>query len=241
MYICKKKTNMSLVDFAYQTVQTILNKNSRAVLSPERFNILATQSQYRYFANLSNEYRDVLNKKRLRRDAIGVQDIEEQLSRYLSSYEIGTTGGKVSGFSVPTDFAFFTKQPITYDNNIEVAEVPLGESAYFKTNLVAPTLNYPQYKKIGQIINLYPSMEDNKLEVLYYRNPVPPKWTYNLVVDDALFNPSAADYADFDISERRIDNIILDILEASGLHLRDVMEVQVAQALKNSIYAKDKQ
>lgn len=230
---------MSLINYAYQAVQTILNKNSRGVLTPERFNTLAKQAQIRYFSNLSNEYRDALNKLKLRRGGIEFQALEEELIRYMEDYSIGSTGNPVSGFTMPSDFAFFTKTPIFY-NETEVAQIPLGEYGYYKAGIVAPSTTYPQYKKVGTTISLYPSLEDNLLDVFYYRNPLTPKWTYNTVGGSPLFNPSAVDYQDLDIPEHRVDDLIIDILELSGLHLRDQMPVQVAEALKNANYTQDK-
>jgi len=227
---------MDRINFIYQTVQTILNKNSIGVLSPERFNVLAPMAQITVVSNYINEYRNALNKKRINRGGIDVHELETAIARYLVPVTLTVTAGKTT---FPEDLSFLPNDFLFVDGSV-VPEIPIGSYAAYTTGIVAPSLTYPQCKIFGTEIHLFPTAIA-EVELHYYRRPIPPKWTYEVVGTDAVFNPSASDYADIDVYENWVSDVILNILELAGLHLRDQLTVQVADVLKQLEYRKDAQ
>lgn len=229
---------MSLINYAYEAVQSILNKNSRGVISPERFNLFVRNAQNEIFSNLNNKYRAALNKKRGGRAVnINVGDLETQLAKYLVSINPTIIAGEID---IPTDFAFFPETFLFYSGQ-EVSEIPMDQYNYYISGIVAPSVNYPQVKVFQNKLKIFPNTISSNVEMHYFRQPKTPKWTYTLVGGQALFNSSAGDYQDLDVYEHRLTDIITGVLELAGVHIRDQIVVQVSEALKQAGYVKDNQ
>ena len=67
----------------------------------------------------------------------------------------------------------------------------------------------------------------------YIRYPLDPKWTYvsNSPTDsDPIFNQSAVDFQDFELPESDFTNLVLKILQYSGVSIRESEIVQAAKS-----------
>lgn len=224
----------SKINYVYETVQTILNKNSRGILSPERFNLLCRLAQNGVYADIINQYRNSLNKKRTGRQGVEYQDLEKSLSHYLKTDTLTVVDGEIS---VPNDFSFAPKEYL-FLNGTEVADIPTDQYSYFIKGIVEPSATYPQSKRFGDKIKIFPSATES-VDIVYYRTQIIPKWTYTVVGDNALFDPSKSDYQDLDIPDQVLSNVITKILEQSGVHIRDAVAIQTAEQTQQAEYTKD--
>ena len=85
---------------------------------------------------------------------------------------------------------------------------------------------YPGYCDENNYRYIKPSTLLGSITVNYIRNVVAPKWTYTVVGEDPLYNPSASDHQDFEL-ELSETNLVIEILKLSGVTIR---EPEVAQA-----------
>ena len=77
------------------------------------------------------------------------------------------------------------------------------------------------------------------MTLVYVRNVADPKWTYNMVADNPIFNPSAGDYKDFEIAPEDEPNLVLEILKLAGLTIREPEITQAAIGLDTAEFQKE--
>ena len=58
--------------------------------------------------------------------------------------------------------------------------------------------------------------------MVYVRELADPKWTYEVIGQDPVFNPSASDYQDFELPIEEAPNLISIILQMAGVSIRDL-------------------
>jgi len=94
--------------------------------------------------------------------------------------------------------------------------------------LTAPSNSFPAYAQEGSLMTVYPSTIDEQGAVLvqYLRYPKDPKWTYiSLERGEPVFNPSAADYQDFELPIEDEPLLVTKILQYAGLSIREAQVV----------------
>jgi hypothetical protein len=66
----------------------------------------------------------------------------------------------------------------------------------------------------------------------YVRYPVDPKWTYVQLSagTDPMFDGSASDYQDFELPKSDFANLVIKILQYSGISIREADIVQAAKS-----------
>ena len=101
-----------------------------------------------------------------------------------------------------------------------------------KSTLTSPTATYPAYSLEESSLSLYPEEIENTGQVVaqYIRYPKDPKWTYvSLFGGEPSFDQSQSDFQDFELPMEAEEQVILKILQYSGLSLREYQIYQAAQ------------
>lgn len=113
------------------------------------------------------------------------------------------------------------------------------------SNLTAPSTTFPAYVlsesdsvDAGEIVAVYPISITTPGSVIiqYTRYPKAPKWTYADVPTadgEPLFDPTQADYQDFELPEADAVPLVLKILEYAGLSIREVQVAEIAAKLED--------
>ncbi len=94
--------------------------------------------------------------------------------------------------------------------------------------LTAPSNSFPAYTQEGVLMTAYPNTLDEQGAVFaqYLRYPKDPKWTYiSLERGEPVFNPSAADYQDFELPIEDEPLLVTKILQYAGLSIREAQVV----------------
>ena len=99
------------------------------------------------------------------------------------------------------------------------------------SNLTAPTEKYPVYVDVNGFITVKPASITGALDFLYIRKPKDPNWTYTVIGEDLLFNGSALDYQDFEMSDEDTPLLVIEILKLAGVTIREAEVSQVAQSI----------
>ena len=68
------------------------------------------------------------------------------------------------------------------------------------------------------------------MSIYYTRYPVDPKWTYNMFTGDPLFDNSAPDYQDFELTRADFNDLVIKICLYAGVNIR---ENEVVAAMTN--------
>lgn len=90
--------------------------------------------------------------------------------------------------------------------------------------LTSPSNSFPAYTQEASLMTVYPSTINEQGAVLaqYLRYPKDPKWTYiSLDRGEPVFNPSAADYQDFELPIEDEPLLVTKILQYAGLSIRE--------------------
>ena len=101
------------------------------------------------------------------------------------------------------------------------------------SNLTSPSLIYPAYTNIGDVMTIYPETIQGygAVKADYFRYPKVPKWTYiTLSNGEPVFDSSQPDYQDFEIPLEDEYKIVTKILEYCGIVIRDIQVSQFGTA-----------
>ena len=113
--------------------------------------------------------------------------------------------------------------------------------------LTTPSIDFPAYVVNGNTITIYPaevcaanplvngigigSVNNIFMMCQYIRYPLDPKWTYSLITgQEPVFDQSQADYQDFELPTDSFADLILRILQYSGVSIREIDVTNYATA-----------
>jgi len=222
-----------MINEVRNTVLSILSKDNRGYITPFEFNLFAKQAQREIFENYMEEYSRAYVKRIARMHGEGYTDIPKRISESLDIFHTDATL-VYSGDHFITPANMYLLDRLTYNNTLEIEKVTHGKILnLLSSNLTAPTVSYPvyTYDEVGVLV--YPNSITSNVSASYLRFPADPKWTYVAMGpgdSDPLFNPSAADYQDFEIGSDDFTLLVVKILGYCGVSIREAEVVQVAKA-----------
>jgi hypothetical protein len=214
---------------------SIINKDNNGFITPEEFNSFAKQAQLEVF----NQYFIDFKKSKLEdfkgMESSGYSDITKQMDQtidYFSKNVLLTYDAVSQTFAMPEGWYLLNA---LYYNQKEIEHVD-QRNVYklLQSNLTAPNILYPAYVMQGDNMTIYPLSITSGVETYYVRFPKDPKWTYTLVNGSPLFNQSALDYQDFELSTQDFPTLVVKICEYAGTSIRE-QEV-VAAAKQEEVY-----
>ena len=249
------------VNTVYTTVLSVLNKEQRGYLTPYEFNQIAAQTQLdifeKYFIDLDAQLRITQNDFDYSNSLNNLDDVVSTFRCFGPCAAVTTTAGK---FSLPitdtlsgktivyndqpssTEFAFYrlgtvnVNPPAINSKPIEIER--LQRNPFYnidKSDLTAPSLNYPVYLYEGQKIYIKPTLnsigEALSIQASFLRKPRNPVWGFTIgAVGQYIYDPATSVSVDFEISSNDQTELILQILKYAGVVVRDPQIVQAASA-----------
>lgn len=222
-----------MINEVRNTVLSIISKDNRGYITPFEFNLFAKQAQLEIFEQYIYSYSNAIVKENARLHGEGYADIPKKISDVLDTFFIKAsltyTG---SEFTPPTDYYFVDK--LIYNNSVEIEEVSHRKILnLISSNLTAPTVAYPVYTLDNNGFNVYPTSITSNVQIDYIRYPLDPKWTYiatSATDSDPLFYPSAPDYQDFELPKSDFSNLVIKILQYSGVSIREADVIKAAKS-----------
>lgn len=222
-----------MINDVRNTVLSIISKDNRGFITPFEFNLFAKQAQLEIFGQYMYNYSNAINKQNARMHGEGYTDIPKNMAEVIdtfsvftaTTYNIGT-----SKFNFPSDYFFLEK--LVYNNSTEIEKVSHRKILNLvNSNLTAPTTKYPVYTMDQNGLLVYPTTITSNVTIQYLRYPKDPNWTYSTTpLGDPLFNPGAATYQDFELPLDDFANLVIKILEYSGISIREQDVVSAAKA-----------
>ena len=222
-----------MINQVRNTVLSIISKENRGYITPLEFNLFAKQAQLEIFEQYIYSYSTSIVKQNARLHGEGYSDIPRRISEVIDTfYKVAALVHTGTEFTPPTDYYFINK--LIYNNSVEVEKVSHNKILnLISSNLTTPTVAYPVYTIDDTGFVVYPTTITSNMTIGYIRYPVDPKWTYiatSLTDSDPLFNESAADYQDFELPKSDFVNLVLKILQYSGVSIREAEIVQAAKS-----------
>ena len=233
---------MISVDTVYQRVLALVNKEQRGYITPQEFNLFANQAQMsifdQYFYDV-NQFSRVPGNSTEHSDMIDL--LNEKLDIFSFKEQLYYSNGS---FSLP--FNYYKITSIYYESSLglKLAE-RVDEKDFLLINsslLTAPSLERPIYFRTGSNIFLHPNSQQSqtgqKLICNYIQKPTPVNWSYNVVVNQAIYSGSGSDFQLHDSEE---NNLVLKILALAGITIKDPGVYQIAAAEENRSIQQEKQ
>jgi hypothetical protein len=209
-------------------VHFILNKESRGYITPLEFNAFAKQAQQ----EIVDGYFHTYNRASVARESrVNEKEILKKTKENLDKFIVPPTALVYDNgvFEEPADF--YVTINLLY-NNREVENIGRDKLWFLlDSNLTAPSLLYPAYVKYDGTYKVYPETID-EVDLVYFRLPKDPNWTYFVVGEDAVFNPSDPNYQDLEIGYDDKMEITMHILRYAGLNIREQEIVAAAKMIE---------
>mgnify|MGYP003113589489 FL=1 len=227
---------MVSVDTVYQKVLALANKEQRGYITPQEFNLLASEAQDNIFESYFNS-----DKRKLHNEQLPMGDELDLLEEKMNEFYTTTTSSLaigVSSLTLPTDFY---KLDIMYTNEGEVTELSRKEALHAQNNpLTQATTKRPTYVKgVNSVLDFYPTLTvATDFIINYWRRPnTTPNWNYVVVNGKALFNAGTSTNFELHSSEQEL--LVAKILEYAGITIQKPDLQQTA--LMNSQLIKSEQ
>jgi len=218
------------VDTVYQTVLALANKEQRGYITPQEFNLHAEHAQMsifsQYFYDL-NQFKRVPGNNTVYGNPIDI--LEEKISIFKqgpttlssSGVQLNAIGSdiyklsQVTLFMSPTDTK--VAEEITYEDYHRTQNSPL----------IKATENRPVYWIKDAKVYMAP-LSNGTYQARWIRRPKKPNWTYIVIGEKPLYNSAATDHQDFELHPSEQTDLIIKILQLSGVTIKDYNLVQVA-------------
>tara|TARA_R100000808_G_C2153939_1_gene164647 strand:+ start:300 stop:1016 length:717 start_codon:yes stop_codon:yes gene_type:complete len=225
---------MVSIDTVYQRVLAIINKEQRGYITPLEFNLLANQAQMEIFEQY---FYDLDQFKRRPTDDGTMSDTVELIKRKLSSFTSiqDLAGAKIFPENYRTGKVFVRRGAGWVEakkvDNIDVNN-RLFASLFHRQGLIKQPV-YCESPLNGEDIhvtagqagqNPITTTGDVKVEVI--DKPIKVEWGYDVVNERAMYNVARS--TDFELHDSEETNLVLKILELSGIIVNKPGLVQIA-------------
>jgi len=216
-----------MINHVRNTVLSVLNKENRGTLTVSQFNSYAKYAQQLLFDQYFSEYsrlNTLKNSRRLSKDqGDKLSILRSNIDKFMKVAEIPITDDTY--YEKPDDM--YSPISLVYDGKM-VEYVPKYKEVYLESsNIAGPSALYPGYCDENDYWYLKPTTLNQPITLSYIRNVLEPRWTYTVVGENPVYNPSADDHQDFELGPDDEASLIIEILKLSGVTIR---EAEVSQA-----------
>lgn len=227
-----------MINQVYLTLQTILNKENRGYVSPSEFNLLAKQVQDKIFRSYFEDENRDKNRENKGLSNRGYSDLpfnqRQRIEQFVSPATISIVSGK---HIFPSDLYLLVQDTVISGTRV-VEEKQKNESGYSNLSISAPSVIFPVYEAYEDGIIVSPATTAD-LSIKYIRTPKDPNWTYTIVQNKEIYNPSSSSHQDFELHPSEFSNIVIEMGSYFGINLREERVVQIMEHLKNVMSMKD--
>ena len=216
---------MVSIDKVYQKVLAIANKEQRGYITPQEFNLFADQAQMEIF----EQYFYDLQRHEQRVTDGSISELIQSKIEYFKSWSTPITHGSF----LPDDtYRVIAVQFTSSDGkNKQVEKLDRDEANRFhhaiaSLPLLKPNESRPIYYIAQNKILFHPTAGNYRIH--YIKKPKQPNWTYLLSTsENPLFNPTGQTQ-DFELHLSEESNLVIKILQLSGISMKDYNLTQLA-------------
>lgn len=240
------------IDRVYQTVLALANKEQRGYITPQEFNLFANHAQNsifeQYFYDL-NQFRRIPGNNTKTSDPRDIIEDKISMFRHNSWVSNASAVNEWGDFNLSDSFPNLYRLDsivVRYDgqSSHRVAEQIDSRDEFqmmHTSKMYQHSKSRPVYLKASgsaeqHRVKIFPNPgEKDNVRISYIKKPTAPKWTYVVVNNKALWNPSAADKQDFELHASEEKNLVIKILQLAGVSIKDYNLTQIAaqEEIKN--------
>jgi hypothetical protein len=230
-----------MINNVRKTVLSVLNKNNYGYISPDDFNMYARQAQLEVFESYFYSFNKAVNFTNQRVAGTDYADLVEKIEQDIDVFHVtkALTVDPSGGYYAPSlittgDEAYMVMGLDLLDTGVFRGEATRISNSKIRplvaSNLTAPSYSSAVYTENAGTYVTYPSTTGvGDCEARYIRYPSEPKWTYlSFGNGEPLFNGSATDFQDFEVSPSEETELINKILQMAGMSIRDLEIVKTA-------------
>lgn len=219
-----------MINRIFETVKAYLNEDQRGNFKPSRFDTVLHNVVLEKYEELIYDVNRLVNRQNRGLINGGLDNATDKVREKIQHYiEPAKTINYSNGvFTLPEDLRYF--DAVLYDN--EIVELCKSNQEFRVVATTEPTGEFPIGLKQGNTITILPETIEDNVKVSYLRNPVRAKWTYTIIDDVEIYNPSASDFQNVDIHPSEEDDIVIRVLQAFGVNLKETDIQQITQAEK---------
>ena len=221
---------MVSVNTVYQTVLALANKEQRGYITPQEFNLHAEHAQMsifnQYFYDL-NQFKRVPGNNTVYGNPIDI--LEEKISIFKKGPSTLSTNG-VQLSALDPDIYKLSQVTLLKTSTYSCVAEEISYEEYHQTQN-SPLLKATETRPIYYIKDnkvFYAPTSDGTYQARWIRRPKKPNWTYIVVGEKALYNSTATDHQDFELHPSEQTDLVIKILQLSGVTIKDYNLVQVA-------------
>jgi len=211
-----------MIDRVYQTVKMLGNSEVRGNFKPADFDKALYNVILEKFEEYPFELNRALNRQNRGLIGEGLENIPDNIIEKMQHFSEEAVLVYASGsFTIPSDVRDIDAILHLNKNEIVLAKNTSQYNHIANFKHTKPTLDYPIGLRLGNKIKVLPSTIDDNVTLYYLRNPLIPKWTYVVINDVEVFNPSAGDFQDIDMHPSEEQDIIIRLLQKFGVNLKE--------------------
>jgi len=221
---------MVSVNTVYQTVLALANKEQRGYITPQEFNLHAEHAQMsifnQYFYDL-NQFKRVPGNNTVYGNPIDI--LEEKISIFKKGPSTLSTNG-VQLSALDPDIYKLSQVTLLKTPTYSCVAEEISYEEYHQTQN-SPLLKATETRPIYYIKDnkvFYAPASNGTYQARWIRRPKKPNWTYIVVGEKALYNSTATDHQDFELHPSEQTDLVIKILQLSGVTIKDYNLVQVA-------------
>ena len=221
---------MVSVNTVYQTVLALANKEQRGYITPQEFNLHAEHAQMsifsQYFYDL-NQFKRVPGNNTVYSNPIDI--LEEKISIFKKGPSTLSTNG-VQLSALDPDIYKLSQVTLLKTSTYSCVAEEISYEEYHQTQN-SPLLKATETRPIYYIKDnkvFYAPASNGTYQARWIRRPKKPNWTYIVVGEKALYNSTATDHQDFELHPSEQTDLVIKILQLSGVTIKDYNLVQVA-------------
>ena len=230
---------MVSVDTVYQRVLALANKEQRGYITPQEFNLYANQAQMDIFRQY---FYDINQFKRIPSNNSNYSNTVDLIEEKIAMFKMGPVPmGDTEDISGIYKLIQVTKQD---SSNIGGVAQKINYEDYHASQnspLTKATKSRPIYYIKDNTLYVHPTLPGTNNHFRFIRKPDKVSWTYVIVDEKALYNPSNGDHADFDLHVSEENNLVIKILQLSGIAIKDYNVVQAAAQKEIGTIQQEKQ
>ena len=243
------------IDTVYQKVLAIANKEQRGYITPQEFNLFADHAQKDIF---DQYFYDLNQFRRVPGNDTEYADMVKILEEKISLFEVYGDAVSDNGFGIvdlntgiPNLYRLgdvrvvYSGRSFTTAEEIQIKDLDIYGSGGL-TGFTTERPRYTRYIKNGSSkLHLYPNSGSgnddfiiSNVIISYVKKPDNINWGYNVINDNALYDPNTS--LDFELHPSEENNLIIKILALAGIAIKDPAMYQIAVAEDNKNIQQEK-
>lgn len=222
-----------MINRVRNTVLAIINKDNNGYITPDEFNLYATQAQLERFEEYFLDYNLAMQKLNAHQNGSGYSDTLKRCEDMIDFFTVPSATLTITSGVFPLPLDVYKLERLNYNGNTNIEKVSQNKATLLlSSNLTSPSRVWPYYSLSGNNATVYPPTITTGVTANYVRYPASPKWTYIVAPgsDAPMFNPAANDYQDFELPVSDEMNLIVRILQMAGISIREEQVVQAAKS-----------